>query len=611
MKTDLETIANSFWMGHDAYYGSRIEAEEAWNMYHNRQWTTDQLGVLESRGQPKETFNVIKMFSRLLVGYYSTVVNRVRAMPTQASDQTIASLMTDTVNSVFEHNNMDIAGDEVKLSGIISGLMCIYQAPIQTGERDQFGRPLYEIEISQVPDYQLVLDPLSTRDDYKDARFLHRFKWLTEDAVIAAFGQAKTDKLVEYYNYLNIDEAEFEYSHGDQYQGRYRVFDNYLITHTVIVDNDNRRWSIFWCGDVELRRDEITYRDVKWNYRVVKLQTSNYTEYYGIFREVTESQKAINQALVKLQLMVNSQKVFVEKGGVENLNDFADAVNRVNGIIPVKSLSKIKVENIAREALELYQVIDQALNRIQRVLSINDSFLGMAYASDSGRKVKLQQNATILALRYLTVRIETFYRLMGEDTVKLIRQFYTANQVLRVADEIVGARFIELNQPLQIPTGEIDANGQPVTEVAFEEVLNPDTQKPEVTEDGQLVFAPVPEEGTELRFSNYDVYVDTVAYNDEDERTQLLTETVMSGAMGQMLAQVNPAGFFKVAGLNLRTMKTKYSPEISRIFEETAEMLSQNPEEEEGASQAGSEISNSGSQLSKAMKLPTNTNEAV
>lgn len=612
MKTDIETLKDTFHMGYDAYFDSRVEADEVWNMYHNRQWTADQINILESRGQPKETFNVIKLFSRMLVGYYSTVVNSVRARPQQYSDVQIATLVTDTINAIFEQNRMDVEGDKIKLSGMISGLMCAYLEPYYTGEKDQFGRPLYDVKLSHVPEYELVLDPMSTAEDYSDARFLHRFKWLSEDAVIKAFGKDKAKELVEYYNYLEVDEAEFEYAHGEQFSGRYRVFDNYLITHTVIEDDEGKRWSIFWCGDVELRRDEITYRDVKWNYRVVRLHTSNKTEYYGLFREVVETQKAINQALVKLQLMVNTQKAFVEEGSVRDLDKFSDAFNRVNGVIPVKDLNGIKVEDLSREALEQYQVIDRALDRIQRLLSVNDSFLGMAYASDSGRKVKLQQNATVMALRYLTVRIESFYELLGTDIAKFIRQFYTANQVLRVSDEIVGDRFIELNQPMKIFTGELDANGQPIYEVAFEEVIDPNTGEPIEDEEGNLIFAPIPEEQTEIAFKDFDITIDSTAYNDEDERSQLMIENVLQGNIGQMLAQVNPAGYFKVAGLTLRTMKTKYSPEVSRIFEETGKMLTQAPAQEEGAATLAQGMQNQqGGTNSSELKLPTNTNEGA
>jgi len=613
MKTDIQTLKDSFTMGYEAFWESRVEADEIWNMYHNRQWTQDQLNILENRGQPKETFNVIKLFARMLVGYYSTVVNTVRAEPTQQNDQTIASLMTDTINAVFNHNRMATEGDEVKLCGMISGLMACQVEPVYTGKRDQFNRPLYNIELNQVYDYELVLDPMSTDRNYEDARFLHRFKWVPEEVIVKVWGKAKLDKLQEYYNFLEVEEAEFEYTHGDQFQGRYRVFNNYLVVQTVVEDDNGKRWTVWWSGEVELERKEITYKEVKWPYRVVKLHTSSNTEYYGIFREVKESQKAINQALVKLQLMINTQKAFVEENALSSdLPDFIDAFNRVNGVIQVKSLKGLRIENLARDALEQYAVIDRAFDRIQRVLSVNDSFLGMAYASDSGRKVKLQQNATVMALRYLTVRIEAFFELLGRDVVHLAKQYFTANQVLRVTDELVGGRYVELNKPETMWNGQMDQTGQPIMVPMFEQVYDPETNEPATDDNGQLIFAPIPEEGTEFAFTDFDITIESVAYNDEDERTQLMLEQVMSGNVGQMLAQVNPAGFFAVSSLMLRTFKTKYSPEVARVLQQTAEMLGGNATMEEAAAQLAQGVT-SASQGSHGQdtKLPTNTNEAV
>ena len=620
MKTDIETLRDSFWLGYDEFLESREEAEVAWNFYHNRQWNVDAINKLVNRGQPVETFNIVKLFSRMLVGYYSTTVNTAVADPVQYADLTTASLVTDSISHLFDINHMGVQGDKIKLSGMISGLMCTRQQPYKTGERDQFGRPLYSIKINSIPDYELILDPLSTEEDYSDARFLHRFKWLPEESVVKMFGRSKLKLLEANNNDLNIPEADYDYTglgHRGFY-GRYRVFDNYLVTHTVIEDDAGKRWSIYWSNQVELERKEITYKDVKWDYRVVKLQSSTYKEYYGIFHEVLETQKAINQALIKLQLMANSQKVFVEYNSVKDVAKFTDAVNRVNGVIPVKSLKGIKVENLTADAIEQYQIIDKAFDRIQRVLNINDSFLGMAFASDSGRKVKLQQNATIMALRYLTVRIEHFYQLLGQDIAALVKQYFTADQVLRVADDIVGQRFVQLNKPLEKWSGQIDPQtGQAIMEPIFEQIFDPEDNKPMINDDGKLVFAPVPDPESELLYSKHDIRIEAVNYNDEDERTQLMLETVMSGQMGQMMAQVNPAGFFKISSLTLKTMKTKYSPEIARIFEETAQMLQGNPEDEEAAAllaHGTSGANPSGGDDSKNMsaqnKLPTNTNEA-
>jgi hypothetical protein len=612
MKADVETLKDTFKIGYESYEDSRIEANAVWEMYHNRQYTADQLDILANRGQPAETFNVVKLFSRMLLGYYSTIANTVRVYSAKESGVDQAALLHDTVNYVFRDNKFELVeGDKIKLSGIISGIMVSYVEVKATGESDRFGRAFNKTVLHHVPDSEVVLDPMSRRDDYSDARFLHRFKWLSEDTVDRVFGKDKREKLDSYHNFLDIDEAEFEYQFNGQFQGQYKVFDNYLIVHTVIEDDDGKRWSIYWSDGTELARKEITFKEVKWPYRVQKLHTSDRTEYYGIFREIIESQKAINQALIKIQLMVNTQKAFVEEGAVDDMDAFTAAFNRVNAVIPVNDIGGIKIEHLSKEVQDQYIIVDKAFDRIQRVLSINDSFLGMAFASDSGRKVKLQQNATVMALRYLTSRIESFYHQLGWDVAHLIKQYYTANQIVRIADEVAGPRWIELNAPMQIFSGNMDPKtGEPIMEFAFEEVLDPASGQPMQDKDGNLILAPIPEEATEFAFTNVEIIIESAAFNDEDEKAQLMLETVLAGNAGQMLAQVNPAGFFKANSLAMKSMKTKYSPNISQIFEDTANMLSGDPNASAEASQMAQGATPASQQpKSKDLKLPQNTNE--
>lgn len=610
MKADAEDLKDSLKRGYEAFYDSRKESERVADMYHNRQYTDQQIAVLENRGQPKETFNVIKLFARMLVGYYSTIVNTVKVEPTQMSDVDIAALIHDTVNYEFKRNRFDLLGDQIKLNGLLSGLLCSYVNVRDTGKRDKFNRAVYVIDMDTVPDYELVLDPASTRDDYSDARYLHRWRWFTEDAVIKGFGKGAVAKLTEFYNYTDVDKADYEATHDPFYSGQFRTENSYLIVHTVMEDEDGKRWSILWHDDVILQKDEITYKECRWPYRVQRLHTSDKAEYYGIFREVLESQDAINQAIIKIQQMINTQKVFVEDGAVENVENFTQLVNRIGAVIPVLQLSKIKIDTVAREVQDQYIIVDKAFDRIQRILGINDSFLGMAYASDSGRKVKLQQSATIMSLRYITARIESFYSSLGRDMASLIKQYYTSNQVLRIADEVVGQRWIELNKPMEEFSGKFDQAGQPVMQPILTEQLDPASGEPVEDEQGNLVLAPVNTPESDISYAEVDITVEAAAFNDEDERNQLLMETMMSGNMGQMMAQVNPAGFFKIASFIARTTKTRYSPEISKVFEETASMLSQNPQASQQAQAMASGMPADQQAMSQDLKLPTNTNEA-
>jgi len=617
MKTDIETLRNSFKVGYDAYEGSRKEANEVWDLYHNRQYTTDQLSVLANRGQPAETYNVIKMFTRMLVGYYSTVVNTVTVGPRNPRDLINATVLNDAINFVFEDNRFDIEGDEIKLGGLISGLMCAYVNVEATGATDEFGRSINRVSTHAVPDYELVLDSASTKDDYSDARFLHRFRWMTSETVAKTFGKDKIAKMDAYNNFLDVDEADFDFRLDYSYNnGTFRVFDNYLVVHTVIEDDNDKRWSIFWSGDVELLREEITYKEARWPYRVQRLHSSNKTEYYGIFREAIEGQRALNQAVIKIQLMLNSEKAFVQEGAVENIENFTNAFNRVNAVVQVKDIGGIKIEKLSRDILDQYTIIDNALNRIQRVLGINDSFLGMAFASDSGRKVKLQQNQTVMSLRYITARIETFYKSLGYDIAYLIKQYYYANQILAITDELTGTRWVELNAPMMQPV--IGPGGQPVIneetgEPQMEPILMPvtDPANGKVMEDaeGNIILAPIPTEETDVQFTEFTIKMESNSYNDEDEKAQMLLETVMSGNIGSMLTKVNPAGFFTLGSLTMRSMKTKYSPDIVAVLDQTAQMLSQAPDvaADVAISQRGNAAAGA---MSRDAKLPTNTNEA-
>lgn len=577
MKADIETLKDTFKIGYDAYVDSREEAMKVMDYFHNRQYTDDQLWKLQRRGQPAETFNIIKLFCRMLIGYYSTVVNTVKVIPQQQDDVFTASILTDLVDYTFRTNNFSAEGDKIKFDGLLTGLMCSYQDVKETGETDEFGRPKYRIKTNHVPSLEIVLDPMSRLEDYSDARFIHRFKWISKEEVDKTFGKGKSKKLDAYYNHLNITEADFSYTYNTEFQGRYKVFDNYLVVHTIIEDDEGKVWSIFWSGDEILDKKEITYKEVRFPYRVQRLHVSNKTEYYGLFREVMSSQDAINQALIKIQLMVNTQKAFVANGAVEDIDDFTDRINRVNAVIPVNDLAGIKIENLTREVVDQYTVIDKALDRIQRILSINDSFLGMAYASDSGAKVKLQQNASMVALRYVTSKIEQFYRLLGWDVVNLIKQYYTAHDVIRVADEYEGNKWLEINKPAMVPTGQIDpSTGMPITRPIFEEVKDPASKKPLKDEYGNLIMAPIPTKESEIAFTNADVEVATVSYNDEDEKTQVVLEQFINGPLGNMLSQVDPVGYFTAAGLAIKNTKTKFSPELARILETAGQKLGGN-----------------------------------
>jgi hypothetical protein len=104
--------------------------------------------------------------------------------------------------------------------------------------------------------------------------------------------------------------------------------------------------------------------------------------------------------------------------------------------------------------------------------------------------------------------------------------------------------------------------------------------------EGNIIMAPIPTMDTEIAFTKADVTVSSVAYNDEDERNQVMLEQFMNGPMGTILSQVNLPGYFKAGAMAVRNARSKFSPEIASILEQTAQMAANPQQQQQAASGA-------------------------
>ena len=144
--------------------------------------------------------------------------------------------------------------------------------------------------------------------------------------------------------------------------------------------------------------------------------------------------KAINQAVIQIQLMANTNKVLVEKGSVDDMAAFQVHFNKVNSIIPTLVNSGIRIDSLSGDIQQQYMIISNALTRIQKILGINESFLGMANASDSGKKVAIQQNASIVALRAPQVKVQSMLKLIAKDALIIASHTMRAHQLISIIE---------------------------------------------------------------------------------------------------------------------------------------------------------------------------------
>ena len=563
---DIETLRDTFKIGLEVFEESYYEGKRAERYYHDDQYTEKERNIIIKRKQPLETYNIFKQYSRLLLGYMHTRVTNVRFNPQQPDDTYLSNILTDLVDHVFRRNRMETEGDKIKLDFALTGLCCSYQIPVKTDAVDEFGRPMYEIKIKHVPASEIILDPMSNAEDYSDARFLHRHRWVSASDMKKLFPKKKKeiDDLPADSD-INEErtESSLEYKFNHSFDGYHKHYKHHKLIHTVLIDEDDKAWSIYWSGETILEKQEITFRKVRFPYRVHKLHQSDRSEYYGLFREVFESQRALNQAIIKIQNLCNTTKVYVNKNKMKEGMDVF--IRQVSGVSEVVELNGPPSENIliherAKEIEDQYIIVEKTLERIQKVLGINDAFLGFGMAYDPANKTQMHKQAASMSLTYFVSRMEQFYRLVGEDIANYIQQYYKAHQIISLADPIDGQKLMELNKPI------LDENG----EYVYEEVKNPEDDEPMIDDDGYLIYAPVPTMDSEIKVSMMDVSIDVISKDASMEQDRAFLEGIIQGLPGQSLLQYNPAAFFMLISKYANSLSTKSSSEIQRIFEETA-----------------------------------------
>jgi len=568
----LSLVQDTFEISSQAFKDSKAEANHILDLYHGRHYTAEQLAVLQDRKQPAEYFNIIKLFTNVLVGYYSTVSNKIQVTPNHFEYSDLANLLSDVVSQVLQDSNFELISSDIKKDGFISGLFCVYHNLVEKGT-DEFGRPHIDIVPEYIPSSEILLDPESVQLDYSDANYIHRYKWVNRQQIINKFGKEALEDLIA-YDTANLDVETYEDKNFDIKRGINETYDSYLIIHSIIK-RDNKTYEVYWGSNSILSYKEITLRGVKFPYRVVKLYPSNISEYYGTFRDIAKSQDSINQALIQIQALVNTNKVFIELGSIKDLGAFEQAFNRVNSIIPTLKNSGIRIDKSNGEIQENYRIIDNAMSRIKQSLGINDSFLGMAFASDSGRKVQLQRDATSMALKHLDNKLVLFYTLLGTDLLNLTQQFYKSTRLLRFTDSKSRERWLAINQPIMLP----DEQGNP--RVEYVEVIDEDNGEVLTDNKGLPYFEPLSNLDSHLSYGRYKVKIEIENFTDEANRKQMLIETVMGGIIGQTLQQVNPQGLMEMAELLVENSGAKVSRDIAEIIGDTAKLLQPQPEKQQ------------------------------
>ena len=235
-------------------------------------------------------------------------------------------------------------------------------------------------------------------------------------------------------------------------------------------------------------------------------------------------------------------------------------VNQMNAFKALEGPADIQVQQALGQ---------QHADKIASQLGVNPAFIGLSHAGDSGRKFEAQRAASISALKKTESSIKQFYRNLGRVVCHHISQYYKFNQAYNIAEKATVSKWVEINEPATVIRRDdlgnpmVDEAGEYMMDLVFEQVRDPGSGEIMVDEDGNELWAPVPRMGTEIKYFDSDVKVDTAIFDNDKETAIQYAQHILNGTGGSILAQMFPAAYLRASAMLARGAKNSATNEVA------------------------------------------------
>lgn len=458
----IERKRRMFEDSEDAHQKARRFAFEDEDFYHNfddDQWTDAEKALLAERGQPTYTHNRVKRKVNFLMGMEQRGRTDPKALPRKPRMEMMAEIATDVLVAMDDKLKYDALASEGFFNLAVHGIIAMDWAWDQ--EEGQATATL-------VPYEEFFYDKRSKKPDFSDASYIGYAKWLDLDAAKSDYPSEEQNALLQ----MSLDRERISYAGYDDRPLLWATASgrgmNKIERVRVVVmyyRDRTRQWRLsHFCHAGDLYDDYSPYRDEKGKPRCNLIARSLYIDRenrrYGVVRDMKGPQREDNHLRAKLWHRANDRRMFAVDGAFGDDGDgLAKAkreIAKVDGVLQVNHGMRFGedwgfVPNADQTAIltQLLGLADQEISR----QGPNAGLQGRGASSQSGRSRQVQQEAGMTEENNIFDRFSQWKRDCYETMLLLAKQFWRNEDYIRVTDEEDGVRFVEINQPRQLPDG--------------------------------------------------------------------------------------------------------------------------------------------------------------
>jgi hypothetical protein len=482
----------------DRQYDNRIAMAKDEDFYDHIQWTEEEASELQKRGQAPIVYNVLSQTINWIIGSEKRGRVDFKVLPRREEDLKPAERKTQLLKYLSDVNKTPFHRSRAFEDAVKVGIGWLEDGVQDTGDNE----PIY----SRYESWRnMMWDSASTEMDLSDCRYVTRSKWLDVDVAMAMFPGRKdiiyvskeegqrygfdgmySDEVMDQveidldsssadratdYNYrdrVRLIEVWFrkpvkvskvidgdwrgeiyeketappglrEYVEGQEYVGKQVVADRLMMRmHCAIMTTQG----LLYLGVSPYRHNQFPFTPI-WGYRKGRDNLP-----YGVIRGLIDIQEDINKRASKALYILSTNKVVMDEGAVDDIEEFREEIARPDAVIEKKPGKALDL-NVDRDLAQWHvELMARNINMIQQVGGVTDELLGRTTNAVSGKAIQSRQDQGALTTGKLFDNHRLAFNLQGAKELSLVEQFMGEKQSFRITNSRGAPEFINVNDGL-------------------------------------------------------------------------------------------------------------------------------------------------------------------
>lgn len=476
----------------DRQHDNRMEMANDEDFYDNIQYTEEDAQTLRDRGQVPLVYNVISASIDWVLGTEKRSRADFKVLPRRKEQSKPAQRKTELMKYLSDVNRTAFHSSRAFEDAVKVGIGWLDDGIGDDDDEEQI-RSRYESWRN------VIWDSACNELDLSDARYVMRTKWVDLDIACSIFPRRKallersaSDSVdlvsLDAYGDDAMDSQELETervgysSSGDRVYGYQRqrvrlieawftlpvkvrrlrggdfdreIFDQYSPGHVEQVENGQAEITekvgsrvhvaifttagLLYFGESPYRHNRYPLTPI-WAYRRGRDGMP-----YGMIRRLKDIQMDVNKRASKALHILSTNKVIMDEGAVEDIEEFREEVARPDAII-VKARDKEIVLNADRDLAQWHmELMSRDISLIQSASGVTDENLGRRTNASSGIAIQRRQDQGALATAKLFDNYRFAKQIQGEKQLSLIEQFISERKAFRITNMRGNPEYIEVN----------------------------------------------------------------------------------------------------------------------------------------------------------------------